>query len=1217
MEHNKELRGKLNDAKKRRDEYLEKRIALLKPFLADKNYFQRKERREEKKKEMGFKINPLDVAHPVNEFPGTNIVGSSVGGSVGGSAMSESHHSSGNMNHLSENGGSMPDQMDVVRDGSREVVEASTESTNFARTNHITSNLVESMALVEEASEEEDPDDHVDDDIITSNESQVQYALRGVTILKQPTILKAELHEHQFHGISWMVHMFQRGMPMILGDQMGLGKTIQTIGFLAYMQESMNIRGPHLVVVPLSVLSNWIAEIERFCPSFRAVRFHGPKDERMRIKEEELNDINEFDIVVTTFEMLVSEVNFFKRKYMWTTVIVDEGHRLKNEKSQLSEKLRSVPCLSRVILTGTPLQNNLRELWALLHFLSPEIFTQNSLARFEDGFDLVRGVIDSNLLRRARKLLCVFMLRRVKDQVNIVLPSRKEITMLVPLTSHQVEVYKQLLCGLDSDTIETVMRESVSHTNAPSSAMSRESSHQTLTAENDPKKIPKKSSKESLSTMSVDTDWRKLMNLLLQLRKVCNHTYLLPDLMPDPYEIDEEIVNGSGKLKMLDRMLPKLKEDGHRVLIFSQFTSMLDILEDYCELREYSFVRLDGETNRVQRRLDVRRFNSPNSQLFIFLISTRAGGLGLNLASADTVILYDSDWNPQVDLQAMERAHRIGQTKPVRVYRLVCQGSIEERMVSRAEKKLFLNAMVAEADVDGDENDDINEVAAENDVANALGIGGATMSKGELASLIRFGANAVIESDKNDKSSGKEMPDSELDLLLERQGRDRAQIAPGSGMANDGNTANVVVDPIELAQATLRDRLEILEEVDLRQLGNVIYKKKKVAKTREVTLDDLADSKRVRKMRIVMVDGKGTGYGGAVPILSDNMMQDNAVVETPKTTRGRVWNHQTFCSFCAKSKNINIPSTYRCAHCPLVFHLDCAEAAGITRPSAMFICPHHKCSMCTRSTAAAGGMLFRCIGCLTSYCEDCLPQDEIDSVGKFRILKDLGYESKQSYYIKCPTCCTSDGDTAQGVLGDLASRVALQIESEEVKNATEDSVEPEPVELLATQTMRLQWVEEQDSDDEKKKSSRKRGRKGKGSRKRKNDNDKDNSDVSDEEEDELANSKIDENIKVPSNMDPNKALDMVVNHPYGRVFEDVATLASTNKKFQILSVSAVRIKIQSGRYRSMAMFVADVRSCIEPITRMKGNMDKFAACSAVILNFFNNKIVPNLSQTIL
>jgi SNF2 family DNA or RNA helicase len=206
---------------------------------------------------------------------------------------------------VSENGELLPVQMDVVVD-SDEVQQKSAESHSVTPNNQVSSVAVDPVDDEEEVPEKEDPDDHVDDDIITSNESQVQYALRGVNILKQPTILKAELHEHQFHGISWMVHMFQHGMPMILGDQMGLGKTIQTIGFLAYMQESMNIRGPHLVVVPLSVLSNWIAEIERFCPSFRAVRFHGPKDERMRIKEEELNDINEFDIVVTTFEMLVS-----------------------------------------------------------------------------------------------------------------------------------------------------------------------------------------------------------------------------------------------------------------------------------------------------------------------------------------------------------------------------------------------------------------------------------------------------------------------------------------------------------------------------------------------------------------------------------------------------------------------------------------------------------------------------------------------------------------------------------------------------------------------------------------------------------------------------------------------------------------------------------------------------------------------------------------------
>jgi SWI/SNF-related matrix-associated actin-dependent regulator of chromatin subfamily A member 5 len=303
--------------------------------------------------------------------------------------------------------------------------------------------------------------------------------------------------------------------------------------------------------------------------------YAGPKAERSRIKTEEIADTGEFDIVVTTFEILVSEVNFFKRKYVWTTIIVDEGHRLKNERSQLSEKLKSVSCLSKIILTGTPLQNNLRELWALLHFLAPDVFIPATAEKFETGFDLVRGLVDSNLLRRARKLLGVFMLRRVKDQVAISLPSRRELTVLVPLTSRQVEWYKRLLCGLDSDAIETVMRESTNALQNGVESMDVEegSSISALTAAIGEQvkaisSLSAPSSSSSSSGGSGDSDWRKLMNLLLQLRKICNHIYLMPDAAPDPYDIGEHIVGGSGKLLMLDRMLPRLRVDGHRVLLF-------------------------------------------------------------------------------------------------------------------------------------------------------------------------------------------------------------------------------------------------------------------------------------------------------------------------------------------------------------------------------------------------------------------------------------------------------------------------------------------------------------------------------------------------------------------------------------------------------------------------------------------------------------------------
>mmetsp|Transcript_3589 Transcript_3589/g.8168 ORF Transcript_3589/g.8168 Transcript_3589/m.8168 type:complete len:1295 (-) Transcript_3589:416-4300(-) len=967
---------------------------------------------------------------------------------------------------------------------------------------------------------------------------------------KQPAFIKnAVMRDYQLQGANWLKRSYEEGINVILADEMGLGKTIQSIGFLACLQQ-LNKKGPYLVVVPLSVLSNWLAEIERFCPSFRAVRFHGPKNERTRIKEEELHDLAEFDIVVTTYEILVSEVNFFRRKYVWTAVIVDEGHRLKNEKSQFSEKLRLVACLGKVILTGTPLQNNLRELWAMLYYLAPDVFQASK--PFEEGFDLTRGHIDSGVLRRARKLLSVFMLRRLKEHVAIKLPSRREVTLLVPLTRQQHSLYKQLLCSLDSSTLEVVMRDSKEAkdepdpASAPSDSASASASAPAGSAGSSSALSSSSSSSGGSGTPVADSDWRKLMNLLLQLRKVCNHTYLFPDIAPDPYVVDEEIVRGSGKLMMLDRMLPRLRANAHRVLIFSQFTSMLDLLEDYCELREYPFVRLDGETNRVKRRLDVRRFNAPRSPIFIFLISTRAGGLGLNLASADTVILYDSDWNPQVDLQAMERAHRIGQVKPVRVYRLVCRGSVEERMVSRAEKKLFLNAMVAEQDPDeqlheaGTEECQEADAKKQAEISQALGIGGTAISKGELASLIRFGANAVFEGGGAGNSCGgdvlgKDITEEELDMLLEMQGRDQPPPQKEQSEADRVEVEVEVVDEIGRAQQALKDRMEMLQEVDLRQLGTTHFElKKKKKKARAVseevgTVDGVLDYKRVRKERVVMVDGKGTGYGGAVPMLAEMMEKEVEPKEDSGfRSRGRQWTHQCFCVMCGKAPELEpapeeteegkkkgkskdpsgevalepgpAVAPVKCAHCPFIFHVGCIngpESGGpkVPRPSGMFICPHHRCVSCNRSTASAGGMLFRCVGCITSYCEDCLPQDEIDSVGRCRELEQCGYESKQAYYIRCPYCCQLDGFKPLGILNDNeeaekqakekaeappSRRVSNSLrgdededEPEELEGAEEgqegqEGREPDAAELesgddaivpLKTQLMRLHWVE--------------------------------------------------------------------------------------------------------------------------------------------------------------
>ena len=1002
--------------------------------------------------------------------------------------------------------------------------------------------------------------------------SSALVSMQGVPLLQPPAALKADLHAHQLEGISWMTHMYGLGMPMILGDQMGLGKTVQTIGFIAALREYRDQGGPHLIVVPLSVLSNWMAEIERFCPGLRAIRFHGPRTERERIKQDELSDPQNFDVVVTTFEMLVAESNFFRRRYVWTLVVVDEGHRLKNEKSLLSDKLRTVPALTRVILTGTPLQNNLRELWALLHFLIPDVFGKSTACLFEEGFDLLRNKIDNAVLRRARKLLTLFMLRRIKEQVKIELPSRRETTVLVPLTERQVFWYKHMICGVDDELVDIVM-------GTEDTGRSADPTDRRLGG--------------------AESDYKKLMNLLLQLRKICNHTSLMPEL--GEADEEEDLIGGSGKLRMLDRMLPMLHEDGHRVLIFSQFTSMLDILEEYCDSRGWSYLRLDGSTNRVQRRLDVRRFNAPRSNIFLFLISTRAGGLGLNLASADTVILYDSDWNPQVDLQAMERAHRIGQTKPVRVYRLICRGSVEERMLLRAEKKLFLNAMVAEAS----EDDNLEETEE-----SALGIGGGNMTKSELASLIRFGANAIC-----DKGSGEDVTDSELAALLERQGRDKVV-----------DQQETVFDSTSIRGVT--QRLE-MKEIDLRQLGDTQYAKAAPKKVRDEDEDRTLlfdDAKRVRKQRITLVDGAGTGYGGAVPVLTEFMGSDEPKpVVAAKSLRSRQWRHQTFCCLCGTRRNEH--EFVLCAHCPKAFHSSCLSRVGLAKTGATFQCPLHRCVACGRSTVASGGLLFRCLGCLTSFCEDCLPQDEIESVGRCKALEEEGYFSNhQAYYIRCPACCVQDGVRPTGVDGSAA---------QSMDGSAEGSAEAdEGPQLWDTQTMRVFAEYTPDSEDEREERRRqkveerrrrkeeKAATKKRAGRPRKSDRNAPDMEGSDAEETdrrqhEPARSSA---IALPDLCSLEEACDFLVTHPSGpSVFNAADEISKTNSSLayirsKVFSGTCTRVQCLNyaltllGRYRNVSAFVSDMRALLKPSKKTAEDFPQ----RQKLLEFFEEHLAPIL-----
>jgi len=426
-------------------------------------------------------------------------------------------------------------------------------------------------------------------------------------------IQNGKLRDYQVRGLNWMISLYENGINGILADEMGLGKTLQTISLLGYMKHYRNVPGPHMVIVPKSTLQNWVNEFKKWCPTIRTVCLIGDRDSRATF----VRDVfipGDWDVCITSYEMIICE-RFILRKIQWRYLVIDEAHRIKNEKSKLSEILREFETKNRLLLTGTPLQNNLHELWALLNFLLPDVF--NSSDDFDSWFNTNTCLGDNTLIERLHTVLRPFLLRRLKSEVEKRLKPKKEVKVYVGLSKLQREWYTKVLLK-DIDIV------------------------------NGAGKVEK----------------MRLQNILMQLRKCSNHPYLFDGVEPGPpYTTDEHIVYNSGKMVVFDKLLKALKEQDSRVLVFSQMTRMMDILEDYMHWKGYNYCRLDGQTAHEDRQRQINEYNEPNSKKFVFILSTRAGGLGINLATADVVILYDSDWNPQMDLQAMDRAHRIGQKK--------------------------------------------------------------------------------------------------------------------------------------------------------------------------------------------------------------------------------------------------------------------------------------------------------------------------------------------------------------------------------------------------------------------------------------------------------------------------------------------------------------------------------------------------------------------------
>lgn len=741
-----------------------------------------------------------------------------------------------------------------------------------------------------------------------------------VAAVHQPAILNCKMKDYQLRGLAWLVSLYDQGINGILADEMGLGKTLQTISFLAYLCEQEDNWGPFLVVSPKATLHNWQQEITKFCPSLKVLPYWGNKNERNELRKywshkRMYRKDSEFQVCVTSYETLTVDEKYFSR-VKWQYLVLDEAQAIKNCNSTRWRALLQFPCRNRLLLTGTPLQNKLSELWSLLHFIMPTIF--DSHAEFADWFAKdIEGhaqnnkILDASTLRRLRTLLDPFMLRRVKRDVESEMPPKTEVQLPCTLSARQRQLYGSIKANISPEELVRAIGGSGEQDNSDRNSKLMNLVMQLRKVCNHPETFERRVPQSPYQFQSfpppshvapppsvlmagseapldismicrselVLTVPRQLMEVEVGLRyllsfmqrhSIWSRNRLRKDMIADnsslsavrlsggisfgeanelmqqgvkPWdwqkcgvEIDEEIfrmesmsVLGSlesgesdcmgallkpgrlllgpraatlrkrrrillpglteaenlvaletrllrsarvyipkvlapmaemympgdvtlarrlgientlpydgfpvigethssddvydmyrsldgdygahvgtapiqmpeagrliadcGKMMVLDPLLRRLKSEGHKCLIYSQFTRVLDILEDYCGKTSFKFVRLDGQSALADRR-DIVADWQANEELFIFLLSTRAGGVGLNLTAADTVIFFDSDWNPTQDLQAMDRAHRLGQERPVMVYRLISRGTIEERMLIRAQQKNKINDLV-------------------------------------------------------------------------------------------------------------------------------------------------------------------------------------------------------------------------------------------------------------------------------------------------------------------------------------------------------------------------------------------------------------------------------------------------------------------------------------------------------------------------------------------
>ncbi|KAK5153791.1 hypothetical protein LTR04_006141, partial [Oleoguttula sp. CCFEE 6159] len=622
--------------------------------------------------------------------------------------------------------------------------------------------------------------------------------------LTQPSYIQhGELREFQIKGLNFLAHNWCNGKNVILADEMGLGKTVQTVSFMNWLRHDRGQQGPFIVVVPLSTMPAWADTFNNWTPDINYVVYNGNEPSRKIIREYELLvDGNprkvKFNVLLTTYEYILQDHSFLSQ-LKWQFMAVDEAHRLKNRESHLYARLMEFGAPSRLLITGTPMQNTLGELSALMDFLMPGTIS------VEENLDL-SSENASEKIAELTNAISPYMIRRTKQKVENDLPPKTEKIIRVELSDFQLEYYRNIFA-------------------------------KNYAALNQGAKGQKQS----------------LLNIMMELKKASNHPFMFPQAeerllagSESREDLLKAMITSSGKMMLLDQLLTKLKKDNHRVLIFSQMVKMLDILGDYLQLRGHQFQRLDGTIAAGPRRMAIDHFNAPNSNDFCFLLSTRAGGLGINLMTADTVVLFDSDWNPQADLQAMARAHRIGQKNPVSIYRLVSKDTIEEEVLERARNKLMLEFITIQRGVTDKDAKEISDRIAR----AGHGVTEPTSSD-DISQILKRRGQKMFEQSGNQKKL------EELDIEAVLENAEEHKTEQPEGVAADGGEeflksfeyTDVKVD-LDWDQIIPKDQLEIIkqeekEKLDAKYLESVIEQNQ--PRKRKAPADDSREQRAAKK----------------------------------------------------------------------------------------------------------------------------------------------------------------------------------------------------------------------------------------------------------------------------------------------------------------------------------------------------------------------------------